>query len=109
MGLMKTIDGLLMGTRYLCWGIALVGIVGSIVLFFANLGLGFASAAVCLAALLLCLGVTLLLLPKALAKKKLEGKGRVIVGAAAVALAVAVMGVTYFSVGGFPALNLLFA
>lgn len=46
MGLFKCIDGLLVGTKFLAWVIGVVGIIGSIVLFFANISLGFASAAV---------------------------------------------------------------
>ncbi len=109
MGLFKTVDGLLAGTKYLAWGIALVGIGGSVILFFANIGLGFASAAVFIAALFLSIGVTLLLLPKALAKKKLEGKSRYIIGGVAIVIAVAVMGIVYLNAGGFPAVNLIFA
>lgn len=109
MGLFKTIDGLLAGTKHLAWGIALAGLIGSIILFFANIGLGFASAAVFCATLFLSIGVTLLLLPKTLAKKKLEGRGRYIIGVIAVVIAVAVMGIVYLSTGGFPAVNLIFA
>lgn len=39
---------------------------------------------------------------------KLAGKNRNIIGAVAVVLAAAIMGITHFSVGGFPELNLLF-
>lgn len=109
MKLFDTIDGLLVGTKYLGWGIALVGIIGSIILFFANLSLGMASAMVFVAAFLLAIGVTLLLLPKQLAKGPLaNSKMRNIIGIVALILAAAIMGITYFSAGGFPALNLLF-
>lgn len=109
MGLFKTIDGLLSGTKYLAWGLALIGIVGSIVLFFANIGLGGASAAVFIAALFLSIGVTLVLLPKPLAKKELESSKKYIWGSIAIVIAVAVMGIVYMSAGGFPAVNLIFA
>lgn len=109
MGLFKTVDGLLVGTKYLACGLALLGIVGSVVLFFANLGLGFGTAAVFIATLFLAVGATLLLLPKPLAKGKLEGKSRYIVGAVSVVISVAVMGVVYMIAGGFPAVNLIFA
>lgn len=109
MKLFETIDGLLGATRYLAWAIALVGIVGSVILFFANLSLGFASAIVFVAALLLSLAVTLMLLPEKLAKGKLaDQRKRMTVGCVLLVLAVAVMGVTYFACGGFPALNLIF-
>lgn len=108
MGLIKTIDGLLIGTKYLAWGIGLIGMIGSVVLFFANLSLGFASAAVFIAAFLLSVAVTLLLLPKQLVKGIFAGKARYIIGGVSLVIAVAVMGVVYASCGGFPALNLLF-
>ena len=108
MQLFKTIDGLLVGTKYLAWAIGLIGIVGSVILFFANLSMGFASAMVFIAALLLSIAVTLLLLPKQLAKGKLGSNKRFVIGAVALILAVAVIGITYFANGGFPALNLLF-
>lgn len=110
MKLFDTVDGLLVGTRYLAWGIGLVGIIGSVILFFANLPLGIASAATSLAALLLSVSVTLLLFPKKLTERNLEklaGTKRYIIGAAALVMAVAVMGIVYLTNGGFPALNLL--
>lgn len=110
MKLFETIDGLLAGTVYLVWGIALVGITGSVILFFANLSLGFASTVVFVAALLLSLAVTLMLLPKGLAKGRLaDQRGRMVVGGVLLVLAAVIMGITYFACGGFPALNLIFA
>ena len=107
MKLFESIDGLLVGTKYLAWSIALVCIPVAAILLFANLSLGLASAMVCAAALMLAVGITLLLLPEKFAKGKL-GKKRNIVGAVAIVLAAAIMGITYFLVGGFPELNLLF-
>lgn len=107
MKLFDTVDGLLSGTRYLAWGIAAVGIIGSLVLAVANIPLGAASAAVFLAAFFLAVGVTLLLLPKKIAKGKLEGNKKYIVGSAAVVLAVIVMGIVWKTAGGFPDVNLL--
>ena len=109
MGLFKLIDGLLIGTKYLAWGIGVAGIIGSIVLFFANISLGFASAAVFIAALFLSIAVTLLLWPKQIAKGIFAGKVKYIIGAIAFVIAVVVIAIVYFSNGGFPALNLLFA
>lgn len=108
MKLFDTIDGLLVGTKYLAWGIALVGIIGSAILFFANLSMGLGAAMVFVAAFLLSVGVTLLLLPKKIAKGKLESNKRFAVGGVAVVLAVIVMGITYYANGGFPTMNLLF-
>ena len=104
----KTIDYLLIGTRYLCWGLGVLGLVGSIVLMAANLSLGIHSTATFAAAFLLSVGVTLLLLPKQLAKGALDGKMKYKIGAVALVLATAVMGIVYFSNGGFPTLNLIF-
>lgn len=108
MKLFESIDGLLVGTKYLAWAIALVGILGSVVLFVANLSLGFGSAVVFIASFLLAVGVTLLLLPEKLAKGKLEGNKKNIVGVVACVLAAAIMGIVYFTNGGFPELNLIF-
>lgn len=109
MKLFETINALFIGTRYLSWGIAVAGIVGSVILFFMNLSLGMASALVFVAAFLLALGVTLLLLPMSLAKGILSNnKKRSMAGGVALFLAVIIMGITYFAVGGFPELNLLF-
>lgn len=108
MKLFESIDGLLVGTKYLAWAIALVGILGSVVLFVANLSLGFGSAVVFIASFLLAVGVTLLLLPEKLAKGKLEGNKKNIVGVVACVLAAVIMGIVYFTNGGFPELNLIF-
>lgn len=109
MKLFDTTDGLLVGTRYLAWGIALLGIVGSVILFFANISLGFASAAVFLATFFLAIGVVLLLIPQQLAKGKLEGSRKYIIGAISLVIALVIMGIVWFSNGGFPAVNLIFA
>lgn len=109
MKLFESIDGLFIGTRYLVWALALLGIIGSVILFFVNIPLGLASAMVFLASFLLSIGVVLLLIPKKLVKGKLEGSKKYAVGGAAIVIAVAVMGIVWFSNGGFPALNLIFA
>lgn len=108
MKLFESIDGLLAGTRYLAWGIGVLGIIGSIMLFIANVPLGIGTAAVFVASLFLAVAVALLLLPKQLAKGKLEGKKKYIVGVASLMIAIAVMGIVYLSNGGFPAVNLIF-
>ena len=108
MGLFKCINGLLKGTKYLAWGIGVVGIIISVVLFFANIPLGFASAAVFIATFFLAIAVSLLLLPGKLAKGILSGKFRYILGSVALVIALVVIAVVYFSNGGFPELDLLF-
>lgn len=109
MKLFECIDGLFFGTRYLTWAIALLGIVGSVILLFVNIPLGIASAAVFLATFFLSMGVVLILLPNKLAKGKLEGNKKYYIGVVALVIAVAVMGVIWFTNGEFPALNLIFA
>lgn len=108
MKLFNTVDGLLEGTKYLAWGIGVIGIAGSIVLLIANIPLGLGSAAVFLASFFLAAGVALLLLPKQLAKGKLEGNKRYIVGAAAVVIALVIMLFVWNICNGLPAVNLLF-
>ena len=108
MGLFKTIDGLLIGTRYLCWGLGVLGMAGSVVLMAVNLSMGIGAVMTFAAALLLSIAVTLLLLPDQIAKGALKGNKRYIVGAVLLILATAVMGIVYFANGGFPALNLIF-
>lgn len=102
MKLFEFIDGLLAGTKYLAWAIGLLGIVGSVILFFANLSLGFASAMVFFATLLLSVALAMLLLPKRLAKGKLAGKKRIVIGSIALILSVVVIGIIFFANGGFP-------
>lgn len=108
MKLFECIDRLLVGTKYLAWAIALVGIAGSVILFIANLSLGLSSAVVFIASFFLSIGVTLLLLPKKLIKGKLEGNSKYVVGVVALVIAVVVMEIVWFINGGFPALNLIF-
>ena len=109
MKLFKSIDGLLVGTRYLAWGIGVLGIIGSIVLFIANVPLGIGTAAVFIASLFLAVAVSLFLLPEKLAIGKLEGNKKYVIGAVTLVLAVVVLGIVCASTGGFPAVNLIFA
>lgn len=109
MKLFDCIDGLLVGTRYLAWGIAVLGIIGSVILFIANVPLGIGAAPVFLASFFLSIGVTLLLIPKQLAKGKLTGNKKYVAGAVSLAIAIVVMGIVWISNGGFPAVNLIFA
>ena len=108
MKLFESIDGLLVGTRHLAWGIGVLGILGSSVLFIANVPLGIASAAVFIASLFLAIAVALLLLPKKFSKGKLDGNKKYVIGAVSLAIAVVVMGIVYASNGGFPEMNLIF-
>ncbi len=106
--LFRTIDGLLAGTRYLSWAIGLLGMGLSLILAIVNLPLGVASAAVFGAAFFAAVAVTLLLLPGKLAKGKLDGQRRYMVGAGSLVIALAIMAVVWIVNDGFPALNLLF-
>lgn len=109
MKLFESIDGLFIGTRYLVWVLGVLGMIGSVLLFFVNIPLGFASAAVFLATFFLSIGVTLLLIPKKLSKGKLEGNKKSMIGIIALIIALVIMGLVWFINGGFPAINLLFA
>lgn len=91
--LFKCIDVLFVGTRYLAWAIALLGIVGSVILLFVNIPLGLSSAAVFLATFFLSVGVILLLVPNKLAKGKLVGNKKYYIGVVSLVIALAVMGI----------------
>lgn len=106
MKLFETIDGLFVGTRYLVWGLGVLGTIGSLILFVANLPLGLVTAATFLASFCLALAVALLLMPEKLAEGRLEKKGAVSI--LLLVVAVALMGLIYLVCGGFPAVNLLF-
>lgn len=108
MTLFDTTDGLLTGTRYLAWILGLLGVIGSVILLFVNIPLGLSSAMVFAAAFFLSVAVTLLLMPLKLAKGKLKGYGRYIIGAVSLLIAIVVMFVVWNVNGGFPAVNLLF-
>lgn len=97
MKLFKMIDGLLVGTRYLAWGIALLCIPLSVIMLFMNFTMGLPAVMACAAAFLLAVGVTLTLLPEQLAKGKLAGKTRFIVGGVAIALSVVIMAIVFFA------------
>ncbi|MBS7578191.1 MULTISPECIES: hypothetical protein [unclassified Enterococcus] len=108
MGLFKVIDGLFVGTRYGIWGISLLGVIASIILVFFNIGMGLGAVSVLLSALALSVGLVILLLPAYFTKGKMIGNKRYITGSVFTAVAILVMGLTYFLNSGFPDLNLLF-
>lgn len=62
------------------------------------------------AALLLSIAITLMLMPSSLVEKLPEGlqEKRFFAGAIVVVVAALLAGIVYFTVGGFPSLNLLF-
>lgn len=99
----KTIDGLFTGTRFGVLGLAALGIAGSVILFFANIGLGILPALLCVAAFALCAALVLLLMPGKMTKK------RAVAAAVGLVLAFAIAGITYYTNGGFPQMNLLFS
>lgn len=109
MGLLSTIDGLLVFARYLAWAIAVVCVPISLVLVCMNLPLGIGSAAVFLAALLLAAGLAVLLMPRVVAERIKGIEGFRIPAVVLCVVAVALMGITYALSGGFPEINLLFA
>ena len=77
-------------------------------IIFFNIGMGLGAAMVFIAALVLSVGLTMLLLPASFIKGKLAGNKRYIAGSVFMVLAFVIMGITYFSNGGFPDVNLLF-
>lgn len=108
MKIFSCIDGLFVGTRYLVLGLALLGIIGSLVLFCVNIPLGLASAAVFISTFFLALGVSLLLFPRKSVKGIPDGKKRYLVSVVSLVVSFAAIGIVYASIGGFPPLNLIF-
>lgn len=108
--LSDVINGLFIGLRYLVWGLGVVGIPVSIILLIANIAGGIGGIGIMLALLLLSGALALLLMPNSLVEKLpdvLQEK-RYFIGAIAVIIAALLAGIVYFTVGGFPSLNLLF-
>lgn len=64
MMLFTLIDKLLIGTRYLAWGIGALGLLVSIALGVANFSVGMSAVLLCVAGFLFSLAVSLILLPK---------------------------------------------
>lgn len=106
--LIKTIDGLFVGTRYGVWVLGILGIVGSVILILVNFTLGFPSTLLCVGALCLSITVATALFPKQLIKGSLLEK-RFILATITGVIAIAIVGIVYFTNGGFPELNLIFA
>lgn len=104
----KTINSLFIGTRYLVWGMAILGIFASLALFVVNIPLGFLSATVFIATFALAIALSLLLAPQMLVNSWLTITSRLTIGLPSLLVALAVMGMIYYANGGFPALNLLF-
>lgn len=106
----EVIKMLLVGTRYLVWGMGVVGIPLSIVLLFANIKGGLASVAIMFALVLLSIAVTLLLMPGGFVDKLPETlqSQRMVIGGILIFVAMAIAGLTYFRNNGFPELNLIF-
>lgn len=98
----KTINGLFIGTKYGVLGLSSVGILGSIILFFANMAIGMSSAILCIAALALCIALVIILMPKKMTIKES------VIAVACLVVAFAITGIVYYSNGGFPHMNLLF-
>lgn len=104
----NVIDGIFKCTRYGVWGIAVLGILASALMIFTNIGLGFGSVMISVALLLVSIAVTMLLMPKAIFKNYELDTKKIVISIALLVIAAAIAGITYFAVGGFPALNLIF-
>lgn len=110
MMLSSVINGLFIGLRYLVWAMGVIGIPVSIILLIANIAGGIGAIGLMVATLLLSVAITLMLMPSSLVEKLPEGlqEKRFLVGVIAVIVAALLAGIVYFTVGGFPSLNLLF-
>lgn len=108
--LSDVINGLFIGVRYLVWAMGIVGIPVSIILLIVNIGVGIGAIGLMFALFLLSLAITLMLMPSSLVEKLPEvlQEKRFLMGTIAVIIAVLLAGIVYFTVGGFPSLNLLF-
>ncbi|MFC0233876.1 hypothetical protein ACFFIF_07720 [Vagococcus entomophilus] len=109
MMLFKTIDNLFVGTKYGVWGMSVLGIVFSVVLALANFGMGIGAVAIFIATFCLSISLMLLLLPKGLEKGKKINKYKYGTAILLGVIALSITGIVYFTNGGFPELNLLFA
>lgn len=108
MKIFEVIDYLFVGIRYGSWGIGLLGIVASIVLAIANVGMGFSAVILFVATLLLSIAISLLLAPQKWMAKKLSNKKKYTISAVCLIGAVLIAGITFLTNSGFPELNLLF-
>lgn len=108
MKLFEVIDYLLIGIRYGSWVLGVIGIIGSVILGFANVSLGFGAVLIFVATLLLSITLTLLLAPSKLAAKYISNNRKFIVSGIAFVAALVITGIVYWTNGGFPELNLIF-
>ena len=109
MKLFDSIDGLFSATRYLVWGLGVLGIIGSAVLIFVNIPMGLPAAASFIASLFLSIGVVFTLLPAKLEKGKVKGSKKYVAGVAALLVAFIIIAVVWAVNGGLPEVNLIFA
>lgn len=109
MKLFDSIDGLFSATRYLVWGLGVLGIIGSAVLIFVNIPMGIPAAASFIASLFLSIGVASTLLPEKLEKGKLKGSKKYLIGVSALVIAFIIIAVVWAMNGGLPEVNLIFA
>ncbi|AMC94554.1 hypothetical protein AOC36_11400 [Erysipelothrix larvae] len=108
MKLTKVIDALFIGTRYGSWGMGVLGIILSVILAFANLSMGLGPTLLCVAALFVSLGITVLLAPQKLSDRFMKSNNKVTAGVVCILGAAIIAGLTYYTNGGFPIMNLLF-
>lgn len=102
------IDGIFKVTRYGVFGIAVLGILASVIMIFTNFALGFSSVLISVALLLVSIALTMLLMPKAIFKEYELDTKKIVISVVLLVIAAAIAGITYFVTGGFPALNLIF-
>lgn len=108
MMIFKTIDTIFKSTRYGVWALALLGIPCCIILVICNFSNGIAAMMTCFSALLITMAISLLLLPNMFMKNNFLESKRMYLVASLSLVSLIVMGITYFAVGTFPELNLIF-
>lgn len=108
MKLFESIDAILTATRYLVWGIGLIGVPASAALALVNLPLGMPSFLIFASTLFLSAAIVFLLVPKRLSEGILGSPFRLVAGGIALLAAILIMGSVYYTLGGFPVLDLVF-
>lgn len=108
MGISKTIDGIFIATRYGVFGLSVLGILMSFILILFNMNSGLGAIMTLIATLAISSSAALLLAPESLLNDRISVARRYAIAGVLAVIALIIMGVTYFLMGGFPDLNLLF-
>lgn len=108
--IVSVIGMLFVATRYIMWGIAIVGIPISIILIFANIKRGIKAVLLMIAALCIAISVALVAIPSSLIVilPIVLQANRFVIGGILGLVALAIATLVCFAKGEFPELNLLF-